>query len=73
MSRPPTSRGGHRRLNSIENDDWTETGDEEEEEKEKDPLLIVKSETKETKKKSRHVSYGPTVKASDDSSSISYR
>lgn len=29
MDTPPPSRGGHRRLNSIENDDWTERdGDE---------------------------------------------
>jgi hypothetical protein len=24
MDRPPTTRGGHRRLNSIENDDWSD-------------------------------------------------
>lgn len=32
MDRPPASRGGHRRLNSIENDDWSEPGGEEQDE-----------------------------------------
>jgi hypothetical protein len=28
LNHPPTSRGGHRRLNSIENDDWSESNDD---------------------------------------------
>lgn len=37
MDRPPTSRGGHRRLNSIENDDWSERDDDDHDER-KGPL-----------------------------------
>jgi hypothetical protein len=32
MVRPPPSHGNHRRLNSIENDDWSEKDDDEKDE-----------------------------------------
>ena len=81
MGRPPPSRGGHRRLNSIENDDWTESPNEE------DPLLEKESEEEErlhsgsgrSKKQTgkmpwRRDNYGATGDGSDyDSSSVSSR
>jgi hypothetical protein len=30
FNQPPTSRGGHRRLNSIENDDWSKSNSDDE-------------------------------------------
>ena len=75
MVRPPASHGGHRRLNSIENDDWTDDPDEE------DPLLSKELEEDDaTKKRSgagrnsrRRGDYGATPRDMDSSSHYSSR
>jgi hypothetical protein len=76
MYRPPHSPGGHRRLNSIKNDDWSECDDEDDDDgKEKDERSrrskrhsIVK-----TKQSEGETDYGATLEAKEYPSAVSGR